>query len=190
MSLIKWYNITHKEVRNKIKKIIITVSLSLCRIPYVEVILLSNSESLQKSVSEDLQVENKEIENKDKQKICFIITPIGEVNTSIRRHIEGVIDSVIVPVLEQKEYEVKVAHREHGQGLITENIINCICDADIVIANLTNLNPNVMFEVALRYCTDKPIIHICEESTILPFDIKDQRTIFYKNDMLGVKELK
>lgn len=141
------------------------------------------------SNNENLDIENKEILDK-KQKVCFIITPIGEQNSSIRRHIDGVIDSAIIPIVRDEGYEVKVAHREQGQGLITEDVINYICDADIVIANLSNLNPNVMFEVALRYCTDKPIIHICEEGTKLPFDIKDQRTIFYKDDMLGASELK
>lgn len=133
-------------------------------------------------------VEN--VEKNETKKCCFVITPIGDTNSMTRRHIEGVIDSAIIPVAKEKGYNVRVAHREHGQGLITEDIINLICDADIVIANLTGLNPNVMFEVALRYCTDKPIIHICESGTNLPFDIKDQRTIFYTNDMLGVKELK
>jgi hypothetical protein len=135
-------------------------------------------------------IEIKEAKANKKAGICFVVTPIGEVNSQVRRHIEGVIDSVIEPVVKEKVYIVKVAHRVLTQGLITEDVINSICDYELVIANLTGLNPNVMFEVALRYCTDKPIIHICELGTNLPFDIKDQRTIFYTNDMYGVIELK
>ncbi len=47
-----------------------------------------------------------------------------------------------------------------------------------------------MYELCLRHVVAKPIIHICENGTQLPFDIKDNRTIFYENDMLGVDELK
>lgn len=31
---------------------------------------------------------------------------------------------------------------------------------------------------------------MCEKDTVLPFDINEQRTIFYSNDMKGVVELK
>ena len=58
-----------------------------------------------------------------------------------------------------------------------------------MIANLTGNNPNVMYELCLRHVSAKPIIHICQYGTILPFDIKDNRTIFYKDDMMGVQEL-
>lgn len=47
-----------------------------------------------------------------------------------------------------------------------------------------------MYELCLRHAIAKPVIHICEAGTDLPFDIKDSRTIFYRNDMLGVDELK
>lgn len=47
-----------------------------------------------------------------------------------------------------------------------------------------------MYELCLRHVVAKPIIHICENGTVLPFDIKDSRTIFYTDDMLGVEELK
>jgi len=42
----------------------------------------------------------------------------------------------------------------------------------------------------IRLVTAKPIVTICENGTVLPFDIKDGRTIFYKDDMLGTQELK
>lgn len=123
------------------------------------------------------------------KKLCFVVTPIGDKDTSIRRHIEGIIDHAIIPALEAK-YEVEVAHRKYEIGSINDRIINSIFEADLVIANLTTLNPNVMFELAIRYSFGKPAIVIAEQGTKLPFDIVDENTIFYDNDPTGAFILK
>lgn len=122
---------------------------------------------------------------------CFIITPIGTENDEIFRKAKGVIESVIKPVLSVYGFDdVKPAYEINLSGMINTQIINRIIDDDLVIANLTDKNPNVMYELCLRHVVAKPIIHICENGTTLPFDIKDNRTIFYVDDMLGVEELK
>lgn len=127
----------------------------------------------------------------EKGKRCFIITPIGNVNSDIFRKAKGVIESVIKPILEKNRFDdIKPAYEIVESGMIGNQIINRIINDDLVIANLTGNNPNVMYELAIRHVVAKPIIHICENGTILPFDIKDNRTIFYTNDMLGVQELK
>lgn len=130
-------------------------------------------------------------ENKEQRRKCFIITPIGNENSEIFRKAKGVIDSVIKPVLEKYDFDdIKPAYEILESGMISNQIINRIVNDDLVIANLTGNNPNVMYELSIRHATAKPIIHICENGTVLPFDIKDSRTIFYENDMLGVSELK
>lgn len=134
-------------------------------------------------------------ENKVQEEIqgkkCFIITPIGDANSSIFRKAKGVIDSVIKPVLHEYGFnDVKPAYEMNVSGMITTQIINRIISDDLVIVNLTGNNPNVMYELCLRHVVQKPIIHICENGTALPFDIKDNRTIFYEDDMLGADELK
>jgi len=126
------------------------------------------------------------------EKNCFIITPIGNNDSQTRRNTDGLINTVLRPLLEN-DFDFKTivaAHEINASGSINNQIMKKIIYDDLVIANLTGVNPNVMYEVAVRHATRKPIIHICEEGTKLPFDIIDQRTIFYKNDMLGVKELK
>jgi nucleoside 2-deoxyribosyltransferase len=126
----------------------------------------------------------------EKKKTCFIVTPIGQSNTNTRRAAEGVIDAVIEPLLIEEGFTVEVAHRMANSGSITKQVIQAILTADLVIANLTELNPNVMYELAVRHAVGKPVIQICEVDTKLPFDINDERTVFYTNDMLGVVELK
>ena len=120
---------------------------------------------------------------------CFIITPIGDDTDPIRRHIEGIIDAAIVPALGDK-YEIVVAHKMGDLGSITKQVIDKVYHSKLVIANLTNRNPNVMYELALRHATGKPAIMIAERGTPLPSDIIMQRTIFYYNDAKGVLELR
>lgn len=129
----------------------------------------------------------------NEEKTCFIITPIGGDSTEIRRAAEGVMDAVIIPALKDsgfKEENIKVAHRMSNPGSINKQVISRIVEDDLAIVNLTGLNPNVMYELAVRHAVRKPVIQICESNTRLPFDIVDERTIFYTNDMRGVIELR
>ena len=50
--------------------------------------------------------------------------------------------------------------------------------ADLVVADLTEANPNVYYELALRHATAKPFIHLARDRTKLPFDLKVMDVIF------------
>ena len=128
-------------------------------------------------------------EQRTDKKRCFIITPIGNDNDSIRRHIDGIIDAAIKPALEP-DYEVVAAHKITETGTITKQIIKESYQDELAIANLTGNNPNVMYELAIRYCLGKPVLTIAEKGTNLPFDVMPERTIFYVNDPQGSLDLK
>lgn len=128
-------------------------------------------------------------EQRTDKKRCFIITPIGNDNDSIRRHIDGIIDAAIKSALEP-DYEVVAAHKITETGTITKQIIKEIYQDELAIANLTGNNPNVMYELAIRYCLGKPVLTIAEKGTNLPFDVMLERTIFYVNDPQGSLDLK
>lgn len=121
---------------------------------------------------------------------CFIITPIGHAGSETRRETDGLVKSVFFPVLKSFDFDPIPAHQISETGSITRQIIKRIIESDLVIANLTELNPNVMYEVGVRHCARKPMIVVAKEGTILPFDLSDERTIFFRNDMIGSEELK
>lgn len=117
---------------------------------------------------------------------CFIITPIGALGSEVFNKAMGLIDAVIDPVLAELGMKAMPANRMQDLGSINKQLIKRVIEDRLVIANLTGLNPNVMYELAVRHGARKPVIIMAENGTRLPFDITDQRTIFYSDTLAGV----
>lgn len=121
---------------------------------------------------------------------CFIITPIGTTNSETFQKTTGLIKAIIDPVLNKLGFKANPAHYIFDPGSIPKQILRRIVNDRLVIANLTGLNPNVMYELAVRHAVKLPVVTMAEEGTKLPFDVSDQRTIFYNDSFAGVEEAK
>lgn len=121
------------------------------------------------------------------EKLCFLISPIGERGSATRERADAVRDAIIRPALEQKGYRVERADSDKTPGDITDRLIGTLIDADLVVADLTGLNPNVMYELAIRHAVAKPVILMMEHGGQLPFDISPQNTIFFAATLAGWK---
>jgi hypothetical protein len=64
-------------------------------------------------------------------------------------------------------------------GLITDQIIEGIGDADLLIADLTGSNPNVMYELGYAHALNKPVIILNQDVLKSPFDVKAFRQVPY-----------
>jgi len=112
--------------------------------------------------------------------LCFVIGPIGKDGTIERKHADLLLHAVIKDVLEDEEfgYRVKRADEDADPGMITDRIVTDITRADLVVADLTDLNPNVFYELGIRHSKEGKTIHVAKTGTTLPFDTLAHRTIF------------
>ena len=127
---------------------------------------------------------------KEHSKKCFYITQIGDKTSPQYSKLEGLKDNVLIPVLDSLGYGLEVAHTIDSPGSINDQIFERIVNSELVIVNLTGLNPNVMYELAVRHSFGKPCVMICESDTKLPFDLLEDRTIFFEDTIKGSGELK
>lgn len=59
--------------------------------------------------------------------------------------------------------------------------------ADLVVADLTNRNPNVYYELGVRHTLQKPTIQIINAAEEIPFDVGMIRTIQFALDLDGAE---
>ena len=103
-------------------------------------------------------------------KKCFVICPFGSADSEIRER-STYIFNLISQAVNPRGYECYRTIDDPAGGQILNQVISEIRGADLVVADLTNLNPNVMYELALRHVTGKPYIHLVQRGTKMPFDI-------------------
>ncbi len=123
------------------------------------------------------------------EKTCFIIAPFGDDGSEIRRKTVGLIKHIIKPTLNDRGFKAYSSLEIGKPGSITSQVIQELLSADLVIAELTGLNPNVMYELAVRHAAQLPVLTLAENDTDLPFDISQERNIFYSHDFLGATDL-
>lgn len=90
----------------------------------------------------------------------------------------------------ENDYEFSNASVEGNQDNIINDIIKPIYDSDIVLADLTGLNPNVMYELGIAHSMNKKTIIITkDELSELPFDLKSYRAKDYTTHFKKFDEL-
>jgi hypothetical protein len=110
-------------------------------------------------------------------KICFMIAPIGDEGTETRERSDQILEYVVSPVAHACDYRVVRADQISEPGMITAQVIQHIVDDPMVVADLTDWNPNVFYELALRHALRKPTVHLIQSGQKIPFDVAGARTV-------------
>lgn len=124
------------------------------------------------------------------EKICFIVTAIGESGTPTRERADNVYKYLIAPVCEELGYKpVRVDHVNAVDNINT-TIINYLKTAPMVIADMTDHNPNAFYELGFRQALELPLVPIIKVGGNLPFDVMTTRTVFYDTDVAKIEDSK
>lgn len=132
---------------------------------------------------------------KTERKKCFVVGPIGADDSEDRIHADWLLEEIIQPVFAEhfKEFDVTRADKISDPGRIDAQVISSLLESELVIADLTTLNPNAFYEIGIRHTVQKPIIHMHLEGERIPFDIASFRSIKFDRkrprDLRAAREL-
>lgn len=113
------------------------------------------------------------------RKSCFFICPIGDDGSPTRKRADQVARHLVRPATEPAGFRVTRADEVSDEGLITHQVIERLFDSDLVVADLTDLNANVFYELAVRHAVRRPVVHLIATGQEIPFDLKDVRVAAY-----------
>ena len=114
---------------------------------------------------------------------AFVIMPFDEDFDSVYTHF-------IRPVLEAAGYQVERADDIASQQSILKDILNSIRQDDLIIADLTSLNPNVFYELGIAHALQKRVILLTQNIDEVPFDLKPYRLLEYSLNFMKIEEAK
>lgn len=124
-------------------------------------------------------------------KTCFVVSPIGEPDSPTRVNADKLFRHIIEPVCKACDFEAVRADLLDNAGSITQTVVDHLETAELVIADVTEHNPNVFYEMGFRTRTNKPIIHLKAKGETLPFDISAIRAFEYDlTDLDCVEDVK
>ena len=87
------------------------------------------------------------------------------------------------------KYEFSNAGDLDNQQSILQDIVTGIGNADVIIADVTGLNPNVFYELGLCHALDKKVILITQDISELPFDIRSYRVDEYTTEFWKIEQI-
>ena len=120
-------------------------------------------------------------------RLAFVLMPFAAPLTEIYQ-------TLIKPTVENSRFGLvcKRADDIKSNRAIIQDIWKSICEARVIIADMTDLNPNVMYELGVAHTLGKETILLYQRTATeikFPFDLSHIRRIEYDNTVPGARAL-
>jgi transcriptional regulator with XRE-family HTH domain len=142
-------------------------------------------ESIERQHKDRKQGSN-DLGQKDRQ-VCFVISPIGKEGTEVYKTFKEVLDYIIKPAIAASGHKLEVLRADEIEkpGSFIKDILRRLLDSFVVIADLTNQNPNVFYELGVRHSLSPRTILIAQDIEFVPSDLREYRVIIYERSFEG-----
>lgn len=121
---------------------------------------------------------------KDEQEKCFVIMPISDQGDYPKGHFTKVYDQIFKPAIEAAGYEAYRVDEDKISNPIINKIFDAVQNCPMALCDLSNRNPNVLYELGLRQAYDKPVVLVQDEKTQRIFDVSGINTVQYSSERL------
>jgi CheY-like chemotaxis protein len=111
------------------------------------------------------------------RELCFVLMPFGK-KWSDRLY------KAITIILERNGFIVRRADDLTGKNIL-EDIWRAINEAEFIVAEVTGVNPNVMYEIGIAHTLGKEVILLTQSANYIPFDFRHFRHIIYEDNVDG-----
>jgi hypothetical protein len=121
---------------------------------------------------------------------CFVIMPFSATTSCTEEEWTEIFDKVFKPAVEGAGLGYECRRSEATRGNVVGAIINDLNDSHVVIADLTDRNANVFYELGARHALANRSIILAQRREDIPFDLRayashvyDQKTEEGKQDL-------
>ena len=113
---------------------------------------------------------------------CGIVMPISQIGDCSEGHWSDVL-SIITDAVSEVGFSANLVSNADEVTIIQKTIVQNLYHLPVVICDVSEKNPNVMFELGLRLAFDKPTIIIKDNMTSFSFDMGVVEHIDYPRDL-------
>lgn len=111
--------------------------------------------------------------------ICFVIAPIGDEGSEVRKRSDRVFNYLIEPAARACGYKAVRADKISKPGIITMQVLQEVINAPMAVADLSGHNANAFYELAVRHMVKKPLVQMITKGEKIPFDVAASRVLYY-----------
>ncbi|GAB6854099.1 hypothetical protein [Asaia astilbis] len=119
----------------------------------------------------------------DGRLVCGIVMPISQMTELYPAEHWKKVREILEIAVKKAGFEPNVVWDNDRVDIIQSKILQNLYDNEIIICDLSNLNPNVMFEAGLRLSTKKPTILVMDSETKAPFDLGSFQYMQYQKSL-------
>jgi hypothetical protein len=135
--------------------------------------------SQETSLASDSSLNIKKLDQKvktDEGGTCFVVMPFADP-------IGGYFKKIYEPAIVKAGLKpIRADNEIFGTGKVMDQVWSGINSAKVLVAELTERNPNVFYELGIAHALHKPVVLVSSNDNDVPFDLRHIRVIYYEKE--------